>query len=255
MAQVSIPPRAKPQARTYLRPPRAIHFAEHEEIPEGFAYLVVRTFLFRLLSFALGPEHSVGSEQFVYWRASDPRRKLAPDVFVRLGVAQRAFGSWKTWAQGGAPDLAVEIVSPNEGDGISWDDKLERYHELGVRELVRFDPEEAAGARLRVWDRVQDDLVERRVEGDQAACDTLGLCWVVCMIPMPSGRDRLLGLRLVDGEGHVLEAPEEAEASARRAEAQAHAAEADAVAAEKHARVAAEQRVRELEEELRRRGG
>jgi Uma2 family endonuclease len=224
----------------YVRAPRPIHFPEEEAMPEGYAHLVVRTFLFRLLSFALGPTHSVGSEQFIYWLASDPARKLSPDVFVRLGVPQRAFGSWKTWEHGGAPDLAVEIVSPNEGDGIPWDDKLARYHELGVKELVRFDPDAQEGRRLRVWDRVDEDLVERRVADDRPVCMTLAMTWIARPIPMPAGQGELLGLRLVDGDGAVVETPEEAEARGRQVEAEA--------------RAAAETRVRELEEALQRRG-
>ena len=76
-------------------------------------------------------------------------------------------GSWQTWKTGGGPDLAVEIVSPNEGDGLTWDEKLARCHQLGVTELVRFDPGGAEGARLRVWDRVEEDLVERQIAGDR----------------------------------------------------------------------------------------
>ncbi len=119
MAQLRIPNGTSHPPVRYVRAPEPIVFPEEEEVPEGYVHLVVRTFLFQLLSFALGPEHSVGSDQFVYWNAADPRRKLSPDVFVRLGTPQTAFGSWKTWQQGGAPDLAVEIISPNEGDGTS----------------------------------------------------------------------------------------------------------------------------------------
>ena len=50
-----------------------------------------------------------------------------------------------------APDLAVEIISPNEGDGVAWEEKLARYHDVGVKELLRFDPEESEGQRLRAW--------------------------------------------------------------------------------------------------------
>jgi Uma2 family endonuclease len=218
--------RPAPELR-YVREPQTIEFPEEEEMPEGYAHLVLRTFLFRLLRFALGPEHSVGSDQFVYWNASDPKRKLSPDVFVRLGAPQTSFGSWKTWEQAGVPDLAVEIVSPNEGDGIAWDDKLARYHELGVKELVRFDPEAAEGRRLRAWDRVREDLVEREVAGDSTPCLTVGPSWTVRPV-----EGQPAGLRLVDDAGQLLEVPEEAEA--------------------RH-RAIAEARVRELEAEIERR--
>jgi Uma2 family endonuclease len=266
-----------PEVR-YLRAPKPIHFPEEAEMPEGFTHLVLRTFLFRLLRFALGAEHSVGSDQFVYWLATEPTRKLSPDVFVRLGTRQTSFGSWKTWEQGGVPDLGIEIVSPNEGDGMAWEDKLARYHELGIKELVRFDPEEPEGRRLRVWDRVRGDLVERQVAGDRTPCLTLGLSWTVCGVD-----GQPVGLRLVDLAGLLLEAPEEAEARARSlAEARAVAAEARAAieasgretaearaaieasgretaearaAIEASARETAEARVRALEEELGRRAG
>ena len=161
---------APPVRHLYVPPP--LHFPEEELMPEGKAHLIVRTFLYQLLQYALGPDHSVGSEQFIYWNARDTQIKLAPDAFVCLDVPDSVFGSWKTWERG-TPDLAIEIVSPNEGDGITWDDKLARYHEMGIRELVRFDPEASEGSRLRVWDRVNEHLVERVVEEDATPCLTL----------------------------------------------------------------------------------
>ena len=205
-----------------MRTPQPIEFPEAEEMPEGFAHLVVRTFLFRLLSFALGPAHTVGSDQFVYWDASTSKKRLAPDVFVRLNHPQpEQLGSWQTWTTGGAPDLAVEIVSPNEGDGLTWDEKLSRYHQLGVAELVRFDPDAPEGARLRVWDRVDGDLVERQMAGDRTPCLALGLAWRVQNVPAPNGASEYLGLRLVDEEGRLLQTQEErAEARVRELEEQ-----------------------------------
>ena len=219
MAQLPFPrSRPLPELR-YVRAPEPIHFPDEAEVPEGKRHLALRTLLWRVLQLALGPAHSVGSEQFVYWNARDARRALAPDAFVKLGVPDRAFGSWQTWRDGGTPELAVEIISPNEGDGMAWDEKLARYHELGVRELVRFDPEAPAGQRLRAWDRVHEDLVERRIEGERTPCMTLGLEWTVA-----AGGGDPGALRLADDAGRVLPSPEEA----------------------------AEARVRELEEELAR---
>ena len=123
MAQLRFPRPPQRAELRYVREPEPIHFPEEAEVPEGKRHLVLRTFLFRLLQFALGPGHSVGSDQFVYWNARDAQRKLAPDAFVKLDVPDTSFGSWKTWERGGAPDLAVEIVSPNEGDGTPWEDK------------------------------------------------------------------------------------------------------------------------------------
>ena len=241
MAQLRFPLTDRPlPTLRYVRAPSPIDFPEAEEVPEGYAHLIVRTFLFQLLRFALGAAHTVGSDQFLYWLATDNQRKLAPDVFVRLDRPQTSFGSWKTWENGGAPDLAVEIVSPHEGDGVPWAEKLARYHEVGVKELVRFDPEEPEGRRLRAWDRVRGDLVERVIGGDRTPCLALGLNWIVCPID-----DAPVGLRLADDEGRLLETAIEASNRARVEEARARAEEA-------RARAEAETRVRELEEELRR---
>jgi hypothetical protein len=219
MAQLRLPhPSPTPPEVQHLRAPQPIHYPEEAEVPEGKTHLILRMFLFALLRFALGGDHSVGSDQFVYWNARDPRRCLSPDVFVKLGVPDSSFGTWKAWERGGPPELAVEIVSPNEGDGVGWEEKLARYHELGVKELLRFDPEQAEGRRVRAWDRIHDDLVERQVTGDRTPCITLGLTWIICSV-----EGEPVGLRLADDAGQLLETREE-------------------------------RRVRELEEQLARRG-
>ncbi|WP_394845734.1 Uma2 family endonuclease [Pendulispora brunnea] len=236
MSQSAVPRlRDLPPVR-YVRDPEPVHFPEEEEVPEGYVHLLLRTFLFELLQFVLGESNSVNSDQFVYWNARSPKRCLSPDVFVRMNTPQSAVGSWKTWERGGPPDLAVEIISPNEGDGIEWEEKLLRYHELGVRELIRFDPEDPPGARLRAWDRIKEDLVERQVEGETTHCATLRLTWAVRPI-----KKWPVALRLLDADGNLVLNEAETEARAREAETRA--------------REAAEARVRELEEELRRRGG
>jgi hypothetical protein len=62
----------------YMRAPVPLHFPEAADLPEGKTHLTLRTFLYQLLKFALGPAHSVGSEQFVYFNAADPRSAWHP---------------------------------------------------------------------------------------------------------------------------------------------------------------------------------
>ncbi len=150
-------------------------------MPESKRHLKLRTFLYAILSRELAERASIGSEQFVYWNASDPRRCVAPDAFVKLGVPDTDFKTWMTWERG-SPELAVEIVSDADASDEAWSAKLERYHESGVRELVRFDSDAAAGERLRIWDRLEGDLVERYVAGDTSPCVVLGLYWVVAPV-------------------------------------------------------------------------
>jgi Uma2 family endonuclease len=224
MAQLRIPHGEPRPELPHVHTPVPMEFPSEEDVPESKIHLVLRTFLFRLLRHALGPAHRVGSDQFLYWNAADASISLAPDVLVRLNVPDAFFKSWKTWEEGGVPDLALEIVS--DSDRRTWAEKLACYRAIGVKEVVRFDADAPEGKRLRVWDRVHEDLVERLLEGDRTPCLTLGLNWAVHPV-----EEAPVGLRLVDDEGRLLEAPEEAEARGRKA---------------------AEARVRELEEELRR---
>jgi Uma2 family endonuclease len=230
----------------HVRPPKPIRFPTEEKVPEGRRHFELRTFLFRVLKLAFAGRAGLGSDQFVYWHGSDPRRCLAPDVFVHLGAPDEPVKSWKTWERG-TPQLAVEIVSDPETEVDDFSTKLERYHELGVRELVLFDPDAPPGARLRVWDRVEDDLVERVVEDDRTPCLTLSLHWVVAPV---EGFEA--GLRLArDAAGEdLLPSPEEAfHRKADAAEREADAARREAEAAKQEA-AAARARLAELEKRL-----
>jgi hypothetical protein len=227
----------------YVRAPRALHFPESATVPETKRHLELRTLLYQVAKYTFADSCAIGCDQFVYFDASDPARCLAPDLFVRTGTPDTSFGSWKTWERG-TPQLAVEVVSDSDAPEAPWNEKLSRYHALGVEELVRFDPDAPEGRRLRVWDRVDGDLVERVLENDVAACEVLGGWWVVRPAPGLTSALRLArDARGVD----LLPTGEEAEAAARQAEAAARQAEAAA-------RQAAERRIEELEEELRRRG-
>ena len=199
-------------------------------MPESEVHLLVRSFLHDLLRFVLSGRAFVGSDQFVYFDGADPKRCVAPDVYVMLGEnGARPITSWKTWERG-TPVLCVEIDN-SAVDERRWPEKLGHYRSMGVRELVYFVPEGEPGNRLRVWDRIDDDLVERVVDGDATRCATLDLYWVVRAIEGVSAALRLA--EDLEGRALVLNRAESERAERERAEA----------------------RVAELEAELRRRGG
>ena len=151
---------------------------EDERVPEGKRHVLLRTFLFQLLQHAFADRHSIGCSQFVFWNARDPDRRCAPDGFVKLGRPDDLFPSWKTWERG-TPELAVEIEGEYSGKRLAWPERFERFEELGTREVVRFDHEAPGGSRVQVWDRIDDDLIERVVEGDATPCLSLRRHWVV----------------------------------------------------------------------------
>jgi Uma2 family endonuclease len=261
----------------HVRPPRPLAFAAFEVMPETKRHLELRTALYLSLKRAFSSKAWVGSDQFVYWDAGDDDRKLAPDVLVRLGGPDEDFDVWKTWERG-APHLCVEIVSRSDRGDLPWAEKLARYRQAGVEELVRFDDLAPEGRRFRVWDRIEGDLVERALEpGERPRCRTLKLWWLEGTLG-PRIAPRLA--RDADGEGLLLTPKERARAAAeaqRAAEQQARAdakarrasewrargdakarrvaelrasAEAKGRAAEAKARVEAEHRVAELEQRL-----
>lgn len=231
-------------ARRYARRPRRLEFPSEAEVPESKRHLELRTTLYLILKHALRDRALIGSDQFVYWDATDPSACLAPDVFVRLGGKDEIFSSWKTWERG-APHLAVEIVSASDADPESWADKLAKYHRLGISELVRFEADEQ-NAPLRVWDYIEGDLLERELEaGAVTECASLGLYWVV-------QKDQGLGLILRlsrDAAGLELLPVEAAEARLLASEAAQKASEAARKVSDAE-RDAALERVRALEQEL-----
>jgi Uma2 family endonuclease len=85
----------------------------------------------------------VGSSQFFYWVKYDPTHSFAPDLYVLPGVSQSVLiGVWKVWERKVVPSFVLEVV-----DGEDERDAEREYlraplrcTELGVRELVIFDP-------------------------------------------------------------------------------------------------------------------
>src|SRR6187455_9554 len=145
--------------RQYVRTPEPLYFPTEEEVPETKRHRMLGNLLFAIVQHLLGKQALVACDQFVYWDASSPGKRLAPDLAVRRGqVEGQRLDSWKTWRLG-APELGVEIVSRSDQSDRAFDEKLARYREAGVLEVVRFDPEDTRRP-LAFWDRIDGDLVE-----------------------------------------------------------------------------------------------
>ncbi len=191
----------------------------------------------------------VGKDQLVYFDGADRQRCCAPDLLVRLDTPARTFQTWKTW-EDGTPDLCVEVLSPSDHEKPGFEDKLARYRAMGLPELVAFDPDAPRGERLRAWDRVDGDLVERVVEHERTPCRALGLWLVIAPVldspdldaalhlPRDAGGEDLL---LTDFEQRVRD---EIALDAERAEKERERAEKEAALAEKEAALAELARLR-----------
>ncbi|MCC6874889.1 MAG: Uma2 family endonuclease, partial [Sandaracinaceae bacterium] len=177
---------------------------------------------------------------------------VAPDVFVLPGVRPtRRIRSWKTWTEGTVPSFALEVVSQDvDKDYI---DAPALYRELGVEELVIFDPDfedDPDRLRFQVYRRVGKRGLVRvlATNEDRARSKVLG-CWL-----RATGQGEELRLRLATGDqGEVLfptEAEDEREAKEREREAKER--EREAKEREREARLEAEAEVERLRGEIAR---
>jgi hypothetical protein len=199
----------------------------------------------------------VGASQFIYYRQFRPTDSVCPDVYVLPGVApDTPITAWKVWERGGiVPSFAMEVVSTDVRK--DYEQSPRRYADLGVPELVIFDPD-YRGHRDRVlWQ------VHRQVGGalslvtatndDRVRSQALD-CWLRAVGQGSSCRVRLAS----DPRGEVLiarpleveRAAKEAERAAKEAERAAKEIERAAKEAERARREAAEAELAALRQEL-----
>jgi hypothetical protein len=223
-----------------------------EDIIQRWIIEVLRPLMARWFA-KRGQEAFVGADQFIYYEQHNAHKRMAPDVYVMPGVAPNTeVSSFKLWEWRRAPSLAVEVASQDwekdyyEGPG--------KYEELGVEELVIFDPHrEQREERVLLQRYARRDgewqCVER-TNGDRVRSEVLG-AW----------------LRSVESEGHLLlrigtdpkgdelfPTGEEEERRGKEEERRAKEEERRAKEEERRAKEEALERIRELEEELTRRG-
>ncbi|MBL8608392.1 MAG: hypothetical protein JNL38_13795, partial [Myxococcales bacterium] len=121
---------------------------------------------------------------------------------------------------------------------LTLEEKLARYHRIGVPEVIVFDPMAPAGTRLRAWDRIDGDLVERVVEDERAPSVTLGLWFVLAKAADEPELDVTLRLARDPLGRELLPTPGERE----RAEKERERAEKERAVAEKERAVAEKER-------------
>jgi Uma2 family endonuclease len=174
----------------------------------------------------------VGADQYIGWDPDDGEKVLVPDVYILPGVEPGAdFEFWKVWQTGIVPSFALEIVSTRKKKDYVTVPPL--YGELGVEELVIFDPRSLSRARFQVYRHVERRGFVRveATDADRVRSRVLG-CWLRVV---GEGRTQRLRLLAFDPSGDALrptarertEAHAAAEAS-KTAQAEARAAQAEA---------------------------
>jgi len=153
------------------------------------------------------PDVYVAGNLFLYYAEGNPRKVVAPDVFVVKGVPKGNRRIYKLWEERHAPCLVIELTS----DSTRQEDleaKKECYARLGVEEYFLHDP---------LGDYLEPPLQGLRLEEGRYRQ----------IVPAPDGslEIRTLGLRIrKEGEqsrlidaatGESLLRPEEAYAKIR----------------------------------------
>ena len=110
--------------------------SEHQLFPLTYAHGALTAW------FANDPTTWVGADMFLYYEEGNPRRVVAPDVFVVTGTHKRETRNiFQTWAEGRIPAFILEITAPSSlhNDRVT---KFELYQQLGVHEYWLYDPTE-----------------------------------------------------------------------------------------------------------------
>lgn len=192
-------------------------------------------------------------DMFVYYRMNDPGSVVAPDVFVVFGAnGNHKRNSWLIWREGGRqPNFVLEVASESTW---RWDatGKRDIYSRIGVDEYWRFDPTGNCFSPPLIGEILVDgeyqpiDVAEGADGILRGHSEALGLD--ICVLDE-------LELRLYDSSaGEWLLSYDEQAAALEETHAVLEATQV-AFESEQAAREAAERRVRELEELLRRRNG
>ena len=180
----------------------------------------------------------VSGDLLIYYEEGNPRKSVAPDVFVVFGAAKHNRNVYKLWEEPKAPDFVLEVASEN-----TWREDLGRkralYAELGVREYWLFDP--------------KDEYFDPPLQGLVLSEGAYRLLPAVVDGAARTIRSEVLGLEL-RAEGGVLRFWDIATGQYLKSHAEATAALAEEIAARRKVTTAlrsAEARIAELEARLR----
>jgi len=174
---------------------------------------LLRPLLERWLALS-GKPTFVGADQFIYYEQFHPNKVVAPDLYVLPGVQPgRRIKTWKVWKTGIVPSFALEVVSSSDPDK-DYHEVITRYDELGVGELIVFDPDHESGEDRVRWQRYR--RLKRRgfVPVEASNADRIRSRVLGCFLRVAgSGDDARLRL----GTGLAGDEPGPTEAEAERA--------------------------------------
>jgi Uma2 family endonuclease len=233
--------------------PADIEYPESDGKPMGETELH-RNWTIRILDILQqryrGQSVYVASDLLLYYEEGTPTKFIVPDCFVVRNCATHLRRTFQTWKEGRVPDVVIEVTS-RSASRTDMIDKPIVYEMMGVQEYFLFDPtSDYLESSLQGYRRIDGQFREIPPINGQLRCLTLGVDLSV----------HEQDLQIIDFETGVEQLTEAQFEQVARLQAEqgrererlAKERERDAKEHEQAARVAAENRVRELEEELRR---
>ena len=231
-----------------------IEYPESDGKPMGETDLH-RDWMVRLLEIfrqrCAGQRVYIASDLLVYYVEGTPSKFVVPDCFVVLDCDPQRRRTFQTWKELRVPDVVFEVTSRSTSS-VDYIDKLTIYEQMGIQEYFLYDPmSDYLEPPLQGYRSTTNRyLHEIPTIGGRISCRTLGIDLFLSEFD----------LVIVDSETGIeqltkAEAEELAKLRAESAqvrEREEKERERKEKEREQAARIAAENRVRELEDELRR---
>jgi len=87
------------------------------------------------------PDAYVSGNLLLYYEEDNPKKSVAPDVFVVMGVEKKGRRTYFLWEEGKGPDFVLELVSKKTYKRDLGEKKDLYASVLGVKEYYLFDPD------------------------------------------------------------------------------------------------------------------
>ncbi len=118
---------------------------------------------------------TVAANMMVYYDQGNPRKWLAPDIFVSLGAENRLRRTYKVWEEKIFPQIVFEIASDGTFENDLGGKRLE-YARLGVEEYYLLDPErEYLPSPLMAFRRENGRLISVNAENNRVHSPLMNL--------------------------------------------------------------------------------
>ena len=82
----------------------------------------------------------VSGNLLIYYEEGNPRRSVAPGVFVVFGVGKKPRRTYLTWEEGNTPNFVLEVASPSTYQHDFGSKKQLYASVLAVKEYYIYDP-------------------------------------------------------------------------------------------------------------------